>query len=337
MESAGFKEVVQELKEAVVEASANSQVDDADLRDILAFLTKVVQVVDQSFQDVYTLAVELAYLREEDLSSERFRRLRMELELLMASSHYRESLEICSRLKHLKTRFNDYIRPAISQLPGEASWQQLFWLIEDREGRVIRLVENTARELRDALERIEGGDLRRVCDSARKLADDLRPLLSELRELTNQILGLSGRVGFLELTRNRSKLGRAVSMIINAGGIHMARDVYTVDKAGAVGPKATAINTTFIEGAGDALGGVDLVTLVAQLAELRSAMQLGAAGSAEYAALAAISEAEDAAKQNDKPTVVAKLKAAGQWAFDTATKIGVTVAAKAIETSMGLG
>lgn len=49
----------------MLQTSTDLGVNDTDLRDILAFLTKVVQVVDQSFQDVYTLAIELAYVGPE--------------------------------------------------------------------------------------------------------------------------------------------------------------------------------------------------------------------------------------------------------------------------------
>jgi len=336
MRRSDFEQVVEQIKAAVLETSTSQSVNDTDLRDVLAFLTKVVQVVDQSFQDVYTLAIELAYLGPGDVGTERMRRLQMDLELLMATSHYRESLEICSRLKHLKKRFEDYVRPAIRHLPGQTDWRQLFWLIEDREGLIVRLVEGSARDLQHELGRVRDGDLKEVNRTARALADQLRPLLLELREMTNQVLGLSGHPGFLELTRDRTELSRAASLIVNHGAIHVARDTYNVERAGAVGPNATATNTTFIENRGNPFDGVDLAALVSELARLKTAMQAEANSTAHYTALAAVSEAEDAAKQRDTSTLVSKLKAAGSWAFDTATKIGVSVAAKAIQVAIGL-
>jgi hypothetical protein len=336
MRSNKFAQVVDQIKNAVIATSTDPNINDADLRNVLGFLTKVVQVIDQSFQDVYTLAIELAYLDPNDVGAERVRRLQKELDLLLATSHYRESLEICSRLKHLKLRFEQYILPTISHLQTQTDWRQLFWLIEDREGRIIQLVEGAADELRRELQRARAGDVSTVNRAARKLADELRPLLAELREMTNEILGLSGPRGFLELTRDRSELSRAASIVVNHGAINMARDIFNVERAGAVGPHSSATNTTFIEQHSDPLAGADLAVLSAELARLKATMQMDAKRTEHYAALAAVSEAEDAAKIGDKTSVATKLKAAGTWAFDVATKIGVSVAAKAIQVAMGI-
>jgi hypothetical protein len=203
-----FENGVEDLKDAVLRSSTDLTVSQSDLRDILGFLTKVVQVVDQTFQDVYTLAIELVYVTPDDLMSGRARRLQQNLDLLVARSHYQQTEEICSRLKHLRTRFDEYVRPAISHLPSQDGWRDLFWLIEEREGRIITLVERSASRLRDELKNIDVRQLQRVNDAARDLTDQLRPLLGELRNLTNEILGLSGRPGFLELTGNREELTR---------------------------------------------------------------------------------------------------------------------------------
>jgi len=47
-------------------------------------------------------------------------------------------------------------------------------------------------------------------------------------------------------------------------------------------------------------------------------------------------EAEDAARNGNKNKVCNHLKSTGKWAFETTTKIGTSVAAAAIKTSMGL-
>ncbi|MDX0499556.1 hypothetical protein GOC68_25555 [Sinorhizobium medicae] len=62
-----FEEVVSQLRTAVLAAGNDPDVSGSDLRDILAFLVKVTQVVDQSFQDIYALAVELAYLESSEV------------------------------------------------------------------------------------------------------------------------------------------------------------------------------------------------------------------------------------------------------------------------------
>lgn len=333
-----FDQIVGQLRDAVTSVSLDRQMPEDDLRDVLSFLVKVAQVVDQSFQDVLTLAIELAYLSPADASSDRISRLQMEIELLTARSHYRESLEICSRLKHLKAQFEQHIRPTIQGFTKAADWQQLFWLIEDREGRIIRLVESTAWTLRNELDRARNSDVRGVNATARSLVAELRPLLADLRDMTNQILGLSGREGFLELTRDRSALRQAARIVINQGGFHMSGDVYNTRNAGAVGPNAQATNTTITENYGSILQDVDLQALAPQLAQLKREMLKKVDGTTDQlAAIAAISAAEDAARKSERSTVAEKLKRAGIWAFDVASKIGVSVAAEALKEAIGLG
>jgi hypothetical protein len=47
--------------------------------------------------------------------------------------------------------------------------------------------------------------------------------------------------------------------------------------------------------------------------------------------------AEKAATEGDGPKALQYLKAAGKWAQEAATKIGVEVAAAAIKSAMGVG
>jgi hypothetical protein len=117
----------------------------------------------------------------------------------------------------------------------------------------------------------------------------------------------------------------------------MTRDTYITRNAGAVGPKATAHNTTIIESHGTLLEGIDLLELTAELRFLKQAMSSEAQDTNQFEAVAAISAAEDAAKKGDGAAIVAKLRTAGSWAFETATKIGVSLAAEALKKAMGLG
>jgi hypothetical protein len=117
----------------------------------------------------------------------------------------------------------------------------------------------------------------------------------------------------------------------------MTRDVYKTRNAGAVGPHAQASNTTITENYGPPLQGIDLQALADQLAQLKQEMLKEATGTEHFTAIASISAAEDAARKNQGSTVVEQLKAAGSWAFGIASKIGVSVASKALEDAMGLG
>ena len=53
-----------------------------------------------------------------------------------------------------------------------------------------------------------------------------------------------------------------------------------------------------------------------------------------YQIVADVAAAETAAKAGNGPKVIEYLKKAGSWAFDTATKIGTSVAAEVIKKSM---
>ena len=59
---------VQDMVEAVV---TDRSISNADLRRVLKFLTKVVQVVDQAFEDVYTTLIDFKFLTDKDITSGR--------------------------------------------------------------------------------------------------------------------------------------------------------------------------------------------------------------------------------------------------------------------------
>lgn len=112
------------------------------------------------------------------------------------------------------------------------------------------------------------------------------------------------------------------------------RDAYSAGQAAAMGPNATAEGNTFIQVLRDAIGESSLLDLATELETLRSAMLAEAKSSGQDEAVAAVAQAEEAAKKGDAKGVLSWLKAAGKWSFDVATKIGTSVAAKAIEKSM---
>ena len=95
-------------------------------------------------------------------------------------------------------------------------------------------------------------------------------------------------------------------------------------------------NVTF-SGPDAGLVGVDLSALAAQLGSLKQAMRAEAQDTSHFEAVAAISAAEDAAKKTDGSTTFAKLKTAETWAFETATKIGISVAAEALKKAIEFG
>ena len=86
---------------------------------------------------------------------------------------------------------------------------------------------------------------------------------------------------------------------------------------------------------------IDPVALAQELPRLRQALVDEAEDPKHYEIVGAVRTAEiEASKPEDEQEqskIMQSLARAGQWAFDTATKIDTTVAAEAIKQSMGLG
>lgn len=214
-QSDGLAELVHQIDEMVETVVGDSQLNDASLRRVLRFLSQVIQVVEQAFQDALTLLIEIKFLEVGELSSPRFMELHKQVELLTARSYYRDAAEICSRLKHLRENFDEQVRPVVSHLPEFSGWSGVLGLIEDREGRIIALLNQTAWQISSMLDNASGGNLSNIRATASESARNLRSLLGELHELNSQILGFSGKEGFLELTRDRHELQREVKIMVD--------------------------------------------------------------------------------------------------------------------------
>jgi hypothetical protein len=74
----------------------------------------------------------------------------------------------------------------------------------------------------------------------------------------------------------------------------------------------------------------DMYNLAEELKVLRMEMKLQSSTLEDDIAIASVAKAELAVKNGDKSDLLKHLKEAGQWAFDVATKIGVSVASKVI-------
>ena len=113
-------------------------------------------------------------------------------------------------------------------------------------------------------------------------------------------------------------------------------DKYEISgQAGAVGPGSTAQGNTFQQ-----MQGSDAVVseqLLEELARLREALAAQATTPDELREVASVEAAEAAAKREGLAGATRKLAGGvGKWALETATKIGTPVAAKAIQSVLGL-
>ena len=93
---------------------------------------------------------------------------------------------------------------------------------------------------------------------------------------------------------------------------------------------------TFTQGSAQPPTDIDLKALSSELAQLRAEMRKNAKEPEEDEAVSAVGKAEKAAAAGDQSGALQNLKNAGRWALDVATKLGISVASKALEHSLGM-
>ena len=91
-------------------------------------------------------------------------------------------------------------------------------------------------------------------------------------------------------------------------------DIYNISggQVGAVGKSAISTGNTFQQ-------------IINDLSRLHEEMQRTATSPEQQAAAEDVAKAEQAARQEDEPTMRRYLKNAGQWALDCAQKVGTDV------------
>jgi hypothetical protein len=205
MQDDAVHHVATELSAVVEAAASDDHLSTRDMRRVLRFVAKVAHVVEQALQDTYGLAIEVAHVRKGD--RDEIYRLRRELDLIRARSEYSKAEEICSRLRHLRAAFEQDVALLLRCSRGHERWQQLFWLLEEREGRIVRLLDESTASMAAQLDELEdAGVFRRsqVSSETHKMAaaagTAIHTALRELRDIRDRIFGLSGDVGFLALT-----------------------------------------------------------------------------------------------------------------------------------------
>jgi hypothetical protein len=193
------RQLADELRGMAQTAVTDTSIDDATLILMLRFIGKVAMVVDQAFGDVYAPLLELRYLKPEQLQEPARTELLKELNGVLERSRYRDVEEICSRLHHLSENYATMIAPRLRDLARDSRWSQVFWLLDEHEGRIINMVHGRIYQLCRAVEQAGLGDVPTIRQQATEASDELREALRKPQDLRNQILGLSGEAGLLEL------------------------------------------------------------------------------------------------------------------------------------------
>jgi hypothetical protein len=138
-----------------------------------------------------------------------------------------------------------------------------------------------------------------------------------------------------EISGMLPKAGTAHTYVINLGRTTVG-DTYNIGNAGAVGPNSSANNVAINNVGSGHLPHVDSNVLREQLGQLRAEMLKAAKDGSDYEAIAAVVKAEEAVKKGETSSALASLRTSGKWALDIAIKIGLSVAAKAIEGKIGI-
>jgi hypothetical protein len=190
-----------------------NQVEQADnvpnqtKRDMVIFIDRVVEVVEQAYRDVFRLAVELKFIPNHELTKEGIAKYQRDAERLRERDKYRDVEFICGRLHVLRRQFHE---EGFDKLTAgfERSFRELIYLIDDREGELIRIASDFMYFVFEGLQSIQ----RSISNTseARHLRDDLaaqiesripemRSSLEELHVIHNRILPTMGGEGLMEL------------------------------------------------------------------------------------------------------------------------------------------
>jgi hypothetical protein len=327
-----FSQIADELEKATVTAVRDSDISTPDLRAVLRFINKILQVAGQVTEAVYTILVDVQLLQPGDLKSDRILDIRRKLANLRVAAPFRDAGEIYRRLDHLSSDFDNTLYPIIERLPDRHAWQSVFFAGAANEMLIMGLINSGVDELESRLERgLSKKDLANLTGEAGRLSYDVRSALTRLEHLRTQMLGLSGEQGLIGLlsTEDRERVAATVAN----WSVKMS-DTYNVQGAAAVGPGATAKDVT-INQMWQTLENNDTERLANELDILRAKLKDCATDPEHDLAIGEVASAQIAAKGGDGPSAMKHLARAGTWALDTATTIGTTLAAAALKAAMG--
>jgi Effector-associated domain 11 len=214
------------MTQAVID-SAN--IDVTDSRKVLRFISKLTQVINQAFNNIYPILIEVSLLRESDLGSDKIQELRREVKLLTSRDYYRDVQLICGQLNELQGQYRDNIEPIINNFTANQKneFKEVFYLIDQHEGYLIRIVNDMTYEIDQKLDNLNRThSVDDLVSFASEQAQIFKQSINELNLLGNKILGVSGKEGLLELL-STDKLSDAKTVIHN---ITLANEIVMGDK-----------------------------------------------------------------------------------------------------------
>ncbi|MBI1345330.1 hypothetical protein GC163_03490 [bacterium] len=177
-------------------------------------------------------------------------------------------------------------------------------------------------------------------ETSQKFFDSLGPtgfwqFISSLGVLGGGI-GLASHV-FWSLMNNKPITQIHHGDNISIGRVKVSGDTYNLHGQNTgVGRNAKVSGNIFQQMWENSKSEFDMNKLIAELKELRVAMKQEASDLQHDIAIAEVAKAETAGTMGDGAAMLRHLNAAGSWSRQIAERIGVTVAAKAIQNAIGI-
>lgn len=223
--------------ESISRASKEGQLSPKDLESTLSFISKVVEVVSQAFEDLQRLLISIINLEPQELLKEK-RTFVAIISDYKVRSRWSKGEQLCARLKSLSEQY-ERIEPVCSQLQNKEEWNEIYWLIQEHEGRIVRMMEHLVSNLESDLEAAESdADVLKLQSQYKQELSELKTQLKKLNSLHNDILGLSGRDGLLELIRTPDEFAEAIGSTIYNLTFHKEKSV-VVDQSMHIGGNVT--------------------------------------------------------------------------------------------------
>jgi hypothetical protein len=223
------QDLINQLKMMTQAVIDSANIDVTDSRKVLRFISKLTQVINQAFNNIYPILIEVSLLRDSDLGSDKIQELRREVKLLTSRDYYRDVQLICGQLNEIHAQYRESIEPIINNFtPNQKNeFREVFYLIDQHEGYLIGIVNNMTYDLDRQLDDLaHNHSVGKLVAFASEQAQVFKQSINELNLLGHKILGVSGKEGLLELLAT-DKLSGVKNVIHN---ITLANEIVMGDK-----------------------------------------------------------------------------------------------------------
>jgi hypothetical protein len=312
-----FQETLETLVESL-NSTVNSTVMNADsvssdsLRKLLSLVSNIAREVQNAFSETLPIFIRLKYLTPHD----EMREVLSAVDELRYGSEGRRDRYFCRKLRQLCESYQDLVLPELVQtnLKDLESWLDVFFMFDFGPFSHLGIEELAFSEIYPLVRELEQGqpseeDYKLVRERAAYFIEKLNDSLAELQVLNNKILGLSGRVGFLELVNDPEQLQQASIAIMKDVNMVNEGDTYHIGQAGAAGRFARSDNNTFVQSG-------DKKTLTEAAIEIQQLLKHLEDTNPTATEIEKITYINDETTPSFKRRVVGALQASGETAID---------------------